>query len=102
EGDRGRDAARGRALEEHVRARVDVVAVRAFDQADDRVPRSEVRRETAGDRGGERQGAPRRLRVRRDDRVVRGHLRGEAGEARAGDVPQNYGTTGPVSARAPD
>ena len=36
EGGRGRDAARGRALEEHVLARADVVALRPLDRADDR------------------------------------------------------------------
>ena len=46
------------------------------------VPEREVR-EAAGDRAGEHQGAAGRLRVRRDDRVVRGHVRGEAGEARS-------------------
>ena len=43
EGRRGRDVARGGALEEHVRARADVVAVRAAGRRDGRVPEREVR-----------------------------------------------------------
>ena len=47
------------------------------------VPHGEVR-EAAGDRGGEHQGAAGRLRVRRDDGDVRGHLRGEAAKLAPG------------------
>ncbi len=62
EGRRGRHAARGRAVEEHVRARADVVALRTFDRADDRVPGLEVRR-----RSGRRS---RRRTSRRSTRVT--------------------------------
>ena len=51
---------------------------------DRRVPPTEVRREAAGDRQGEHQGAPGGLCVRRDDGVVRGHVRGEARRDGAG------------------
>ena len=47
-------------------------------------------REAAGDREANIKALQRRLRLRRDDRDVRGHVRGEAGEARARHVPQHH------------
>ena len=93
QGDRGDHEARGRALEEHVRARADVVAVRPPHRGDDRLPPRQVR-EAARDRRGERQGVPDRLRVRRDDGVVRRAVRGQGRGARAGPVPQHHGKPG--------
>ena len=52
EGHRGRHLTRGRALEELLRARADVVALRAADRAHARVHPDEVR-QAARDRGGE-------------------------------------------------
>ena len=74
--------ARGRAGEEHVRARADVVAVRPPDRVDDDLHREEVR-EAARDRRGEPEGVQHGLRVRRDLGGVRGAVRGEAREAAA-------------------
>ena len=89
EGDRRDHEARGRACEEHVRARAHVVALRPADRGDDRVPRVEVR-EATRDRGRERKGIPDRLRVRRDDRGIRRAVRGEACRAEAGPLPQHH------------
>ena len=76
-----RHEARGRALEEHVRARADVVALHAPDRGHDRVPREEVR-QAARDRRGEHARVPGGLRVRRDERGLRHAVRGRAGGAR--------------------
>ena len=89
EGHRRDHEARGRALEEHVRARTDVVALRPPDRGDDRLPAAKVR-EAARDRRGERQGIPDGLCVRRDDRVVRGAVRGQARRAEAGPLSQHH------------
>ena len=59
----GVTAARGRAGEEHVRARADVVAVRPPHRVDDDLHREEVR-QAAGDRRGEPEGVQHGLRVR--------------------------------------
>ncbi len=72
------------------------MALPPADRGDDRLPREEVR-EAAGDRRGEREGLPGGLRVRRDDRVLRGPLRGEAGPAEAGDVPQHHRQPGALA-----
>ena len=56
-------------------------------------PREEVRDE-AGDRQGEHPRLPGRLCVRRDLRGVHRAVRGQAGEARARDVPQRDGEPG--------
>ena len=59
-----------------------VVALPPADRGHDRVPREEVREASAHPRR-EREGVPGRLRVRRDDGVVRRVVRGEAGELRS-------------------
>ncbi len=65
------------------------MAVRPPDRVDDDVHRAEVR-EAARDRRGEPEGVQHGLRVRRDVRVVRGAVRGEAREAAAGAVPADH------------
>ena len=89
EGGRGRHEARGRARQEHVRARADVVALPPPDRAHGRLPRAQVR-EAAGDRRDEQASVPGRLRVRRDDRGLRRFLRGQAREAPAGHLPEHH------------
>ena len=71
------------AREEHVRARPAVLAVRPAGRGDAELPRGEVRQE-AGDLQGERDRLPGRLELRRDDRGLRGPLRGQAGPIAAG------------------
>ena len=82
EGDRGRHVARGGALEELLRARADVVALRPADRGHARLHRDEVR-EAPGARRGEHARVQGRLPLRRDERGLRRPVRGEAGEARA-------------------
>ena len=90
QGDRGRHAPRGGALEELLRARPDVVALPPPDRRDDRLHLQEVR-EAAGDRRGEHARLPRRLELRRDLGGLRGLLRDRPGPAGAGDVPADHG-----------
>ena len=80
EGDRGDHAARGRALEELLRARADELALPPADRGDAGVRRPEVR-EAARDRAGERDRLQGGVRVRRDiGGLPRGQLRDRAGE----------------------
>ena len=89
EGDRGDHLARGRALEELLRARADELALPPAHRGDARLHREEVR-QAAGDRAGERDGVQGRLRLRRDLRGLRRLLRGRAGEAAAGRLPPDH------------
>ena len=82
EGGRGDHLARGRALEELLRARAHVVALQPSDRRDARLHRHEVR-QAAGDRRGEHARVQGRLELRRDLRGLRGLLRDRSGEARA-------------------
>ena len=75
--------------QELLRARADVLAVRAQHGPDDRLDRPEVRG-TPGRRRGEQAGAQGRLRVRRDDRGVPHPLPGQAGQARPGRLPEHH------------
>ena len=86
EGDRGDHLARGRALEELLRARADELALQPAHRGDARVRREEVR-QAARDRAGERDRVQGRLRVRRDLGGLRGQLRDRAGEDAARRLP---------------
>ena len=86
EGDRGDHLARGRALEELLRARADELALQPAHRGHARVRREEVR-EAARDRAGERDRVQGRLRLRRDLGGLRGQLRDRAGEDDAGRLP---------------
>ena len=89
EGDRGRHLARGRALEELLRARAHVVALQPPDRGHAHVRRAQVR-EAAGDRRGERRRVQGGLRLRRDLRGLRDLVRGRSGRAAARDVPPDH------------
>ena len=82
--------------QELLRARADVLALRAQPGRHDRLDRPEVRG-TPGRRRGEQAGAPGRLRVRRDDRGVPHPLPGQAGQAR----PRASTATSPATRRPP-
>ena len=86
EGDRGDHLARGRALEELLRARADELALQPPHRGDARLRREEVR-QAARDRAGERDRLQGRLRVRRDLRGLRGQLPDRAGQDGAGRLP---------------
>ena len=86
EGDRGDHVARGRALEELLRARADELALQPAHRGDARLRREEVR-QAARDRAGERDRLQGRLRLRRDLGGLRGQLRGRAGQDGAGRLP---------------
>ncbi len=92
EGDRGDHLARGRALEELLRARADELALQPSHRGDARLHREEVR-QAAGDRAGERDRVQGRVRLRRDLRGLRRLLRGGAGEAAAGRLPPDHAGT---------
>ncbi len=85
EGNRGRYLARGRALEELLRARAHVLAVPPSDRRHARLHRDEVR-EAPRDRRGEHQGVQGWLELRRDVGGLRELVRDRSGEGRAGDV----------------
>src|SRR4029453_18928686 len=81
--------ARGRALEELLRARADVVAVRPTDGEHARVHPDEVR-EAARDRRGEPARVQRGLQLRRDVEVLPRAVGGAAGVARAWALPADH------------
>ncbi len=93
EGDRGRHAARGGAVEELLRPRADVVALPPADRRDDRLHLTEVR-QAARDRRGQHARLPCRLELRRDVGGLRGLLRGRPCPARPRDVPSDHGEHG--------
>ena len=89
EGDRRDHLARGRALEELLRARADVVALSPPDRRHARVHRRQVR-EAPLDRRGEHAGVQGGLELRGDLRGLRRLVRGGTGEARAGHLSADH------------
>ncbi len=94
EGNRGRDVARGRALEELLRAGPHVVALPPADRGDARVHRVEVR-EAPRDRRGQHEGVQGRVELRRDVGGLRELVRDRARADRPGDLPADLGQYGP-------
>ena len=78
----------GRAGEEHVRARPDELAVPPADRRHRGVAEGQVR-QASRDRRRQHPGVQGRPRLRRDHRVVLGHVRGRAGQDGAGHLPQH-------------
>ena len=92
QGHRGRDVARGGALEELLRARPHVVALPPARRGDARLHRAEVR-EAARDRRGEHEGVQGGLELRRDVGGLRGLVRDRAREASSpGRIARYRGT----------
>ena len=89
QGRRGRHAARGGAVEELVRARPDVVALRPPDRADARLHRGEVRASGRSSPRRTSRALQGRLQLRRDDRGLRGLVRGQAREAARPGIYRN-------------